>query len=222
MFPRSRHRSGPPPEHAEIPFQLADDGGDRWTGISPSCGTCRRARARHQPRFNLLISKSAFANLMQKAQRLLLKRLRGSSVADIWEKVLSCHRSIHQESYPSLHSRESFGENTCSALSSSLLLWGFSHLTCHAESDVISAVPAEMCRELLYLSQGNRPPPRAALIFQSVKIMRNKQHCPFPAAHKHSPFNPYTQFAFLSSFPSQVSGLYSYPLCTKCICTSPV
>lgn len=219
MFPRTRHGPGPLLECAEIPFQLADNGGDRRTGISPSHGTRHQAGARHQPRFNLLISKSAFANLMQKAQHLLLKRLRGSSVANIWEKVLPCHGSIHQESYPSLHSWESFGENTCSASSSSLLLQGFSHLTCHTGSDVISAVPAETCCELLYLSQGNRRPPRAALIFQSVKIMRNKQHCPFPAAHKHSPFNPYAQFAFLNSFPSQVSGLYSYPLCTKRSCT---
>lgn len=221
MFPRRRHQPGPLPECAKIPFLLADNGGDRRTGISPSCRTHHQARAHHQPWFNLLISKSAFANLMQKAQHLLLKRLRGSSKANIWEKVLSCHTSIHQESYPSLNSWESFGENACSA-SSSACLFGAFHTWCATQWDVISAVPADTCCEVLYLSQGNHPPPRAALVFQFVKIMRNKQHWSFPAAHKHGPFNPYTQFAFQSSFPSQVSGLYSYPLCTKCSCISLV
>lgn len=135
MFPRRRHQPGPLPECAKIPFLLADNGGDRRTGISPSRRTHHQARAHHQPWFNLLISKSAFANLMQKAQHLLLKRLRGSSKANIWEKVLSCHTSIHQESYPSLNSWESFGENACSA-SSSACLFGAFHTWCATQSEM--------------------------------------------------------------------------------------
>lgn len=58
-----------------------------------------------------------------------------------------------------------------------LLLQGFSHLSCHEDLGVISAVSAETDCKLFYLSQKNPPSSWAVLIFQSVKIRRNKPYC---------------------------------------------